>query len=214
MQVQSLSLEEFVSILGSKEPVPGGGGASAVTAAVGTALGNMVGSLTVGKKQYAEVEAEMYDLCSRCDTLQMELLALAQRDAQVFERLMEAYHLPKETAEELEERAAAVENSLHTACEVPLEIMEKCCTALDILSEFAEKGSENALSDAGVGAVCCKAALQGAALNVLINIRSMRDEKSAVEYKDRMDQMLREHEAKADEIYRVVWDKLAVNHTD
>ena len=91
---------EFVEVLSSKAPVPGGGGASALVAAVGTALGNMVGSLTVGKKKYADVEDEMWELKKKCDQLQKDFLRLIERDAEVFEPLSKAYGMPRETEEE------------------------------------------------------------------------------------------------------------------
>ena len=94
---------EFVEVLASKAPVPGGGGASALVGAVGTALGNMVGSLTVGKKKYADVEDEMYELKAKCDQLQKDFLRLIERDAEVFEPLSKAYGMPKETEEEKED---------------------------------------------------------------------------------------------------------------
>ena len=96
---------EFVEVLASKAPVPGGGGASALVGAVGTALGNMVGSLTVGKKKYADVEEEMYQLKAKADQLQADLLRLIERDAEVFEPLAKAYGMPRETEEEKAEKA-------------------------------------------------------------------------------------------------------------
>ena len=97
--------DEFVEVLASKAPVPGGGGASALVAAVGTALGNMVGSLTVGKKKYADVEEEMYQLKEKATALQKEFLHLVERDAEVFEPLSKAYGMPRETEEEKAEKA-------------------------------------------------------------------------------------------------------------
>ena len=118
---------EFVEVLASKAPVPGGGGASALVGAVGTALGNMVGSLTVGKKKYADVEDEMWELKAKCDQLQKDFLRLIERDAEVFEPLSKAYGMPKETEEEKAEKARVMEIVLKDACSVPMEIMEKCC---------------------------------------------------------------------------------------
>ena len=155
---------EFVEVLASKAPVPGGGGASALVGAVGTALGNMVGSLTVGKKKYADVEDEMWELKAKCDQLQKDFLRLIERDAEVFEPLSKAYGMPRETEEEKAEKARVMEIVLKDACSVPMEIMEKCCEAIDLIVEFAAKGSKLAISDAGVGAAFCKAALQGASL--------------------------------------------------
>ena len=130
MGFSTISCNEFVEALASKAPVPGGGGASALAGAVGTALGNMVGSLTVGKKKYAAVEAQMYDLKAKCDNLQKELLALIELDAQVFEPLAKAYGMPKETEEEKAEKARVMEDALNDACSVPVKIMEKCAEAL------------------------------------------------------------------------------------
>ena len=100
---------EFVEVLSSKAPVPGGGGASALVGAVGTALGNMVGSLTVGKKKYADVEDEMWELKKKCDQLQKDFLHLIERDAEVFEPLSKAYGMPRETEEEKAEKASKLE---------------------------------------------------------------------------------------------------------
>ena len=160
---------EFVEVLASKAPVPGGGGASALVGAVGTALGNMVGSLTVGKKKYADVEDEMWELKAKCDQLQKDFLRLIERDAEVFEPLSKAYGMPRETEEEKAEKARVMEIVLKDACSVPMEIMEKCCEAIELIVEFGAKGSKLAISDAGVGAAFCKAALKGASLNVYIN---------------------------------------------
>ena len=140
MGFSTVPCNEFVEVLASKAPVPGGGGASALVGAVGTALGNMVGSLTVGKKKYADVEEEMYELKAKCDRLQAELLALVERDAEVFEPLSKAYGMPRATEEEKAEKARVMEIVLKDACSVPMEIMEKCCEALELIKEFAAKG--------------------------------------------------------------------------
>ena len=141
----------------------------------------MVGSLTVGKKKYADVEEEMWELKKKADKLQKELLHLIERDAEVFEPLSKAYGMPRETEEEKAEKARVMEIVLKDACSVPMEIMEKCCEAIEIIVEFAAKGSTLAISDAGVGAAFCKAALQGASLNVYINTKSMADREYAAE---------------------------------
>ena len=163
MGFSTVPCNEFVEVLGSKAPVPGGGGASALVGAVGTALGNMVGALTVGKKKYADVEEEM-----------KELMAKVLKDA----------------------------------CSVPMEIMEKCCEAIDLIVEFAAKGSALAISDAGVGAAFCKAALEGASLNVYINTKSMKNREYAEELNRKCDEMLAVYTVKADEIFRNVLGRL------
>ena len=202
------SCSEFVEVLATKAPVPGGGGASAMVGALATALGHMVGSLTVGKKKYAAVEEEMWALKDRCDRLQKDFLHLVERDAEVFEPLARAYSMPKNTEEEKAEKARVMEIVLRDACSVPMEIMEKCCEAIDIIAVFAEKGSVIAISDAGVGAAFAKAALKGASLNVYINTKSMADRALAAELNAKCDRMLEEYSGKADAIFDSVLGRL------
>ena len=150
MSFTTYSCEDFVEVLATKAPVPGGGGASALVGALGTALGNMVGSLTVGKKKYADVEADIIALKEKADALQKDFLRLVEEDAKVFEPLSKAYGMPRDTEEEKAEKARVMEIVVKDACSVPMEIMRKCCEAIDIIEEFAAKGSIIALSDAGV----------------------------------------------------------------
>ena len=208
MGFSTVQCDEFVTVLASKAPVPGGGGASALVSAVGTALGNMVGSLTVGKKKYADVEAEMWELKAKCDKLQAEFLRLIERDAEVFEPLSKAYGMPRETEEEKAEKARVMEIVLKEACSVPMEIMEKCCEAIDIIVEFAAKGSTLAISDAGVGVIFCKAALQGASLNVFINTKSMKNREYAEELNAKAEAMLAKYTVLADEVFAQVRGRL------
>ena len=208
MGFSTVPCNEFVEVLASKAPVPGGGGASALVGAIGTALGNMVGSLTVGKKKYADVEEEMYELKGKADALQKELLHLIERDAEVFEPLSKAYGMPRNTEEEKAEKARVMESVLKDACSVPMEIMERCCEAIDLIEVFAEKGSTLAISDAGVGATFCKAALEGASLNVFINTKSMKNREYADELNKKADEMLSVYTKKAEEIYQSVAARL------
>lgn len=202
------SCRSFVEVLASKAPVPGGGGASALVGAVGMALGNMVGSLTVGKKKYADVQDRILELKQQATQLQEELLALVEEDAKAFEPLSKAYGLPKETPEQQAEKAKVMEQALKVACAVPYQIMEKCCEAIRLHQEFAEKGSVIAISDVGVGVACCKAALLGASLNVFINTKAMADRSCAEEYNRKAESLLTEYTALADEIYASVRRRL------
>ena len=163
---------EFVEVLASKAPVPGGGGASALVGAVGTALGNMVGSLTVGKKKYADVEDEMYELKAKCDQLQKDFLRLIERDAEVFEPLSKAYGMPKETEEEKAEKARVMEIVLKDACSVPMEIMEKCCEAIELIVEFRCKKALSLPSVMQALVQLSVSSITGASLNVYINTKS------------------------------------------
>ena len=208
MGFSTVPCNEFVDVLSSKAPVPGGGGASALVGAVGTALGNMVGSLTVGKKKYADVEEEMYALKEKATKLQEELLRLVERDAEVFEPLSKAYGMPRATEEEKAEKARVMEIVLKDACSVPMEIMEKCCEAIELLEVFAEKGSTLAISDAGVGAAMCKAALLGASLNVYINTKSMKNREYAEELNAKCDAMLEKYPPMADKVFESVLGRL------
>ncbi|WP_338546479.1 cyclodeaminase/cyclohydrolase family protein [Emergencia sp. JLR.KK010] len=208
MQWIDQSLRAFTEVLASKAPVPGGGGASALVGALGTALGSMVGSLTVGKKKYAAVEEDIKGLMKQAEVLQAELLALVEKDAEVFAPLAAAYGMPKETKEEKAEKARVMELVLKDACSVPLEIMEKCCKVIDLHREFAEKGSVLAVSDAGVGVIFAKAALQGASLNVFINTGSMQDRAYAETLNEKAEKMLMEYTVAADEVYAKVYSQL------
>ncbi len=208
MSFSEMTCKDFVEVLATKEPVPGGGGASALVGAIGVALGNMVGSLTVGKKKYKDVEEDIIALKAKADKLQDELLVLIEKDAEAFEPLAKAYGLPKETEEEKAEKARIMEEALRVASQVPIEIMEKCCESLDIIEEFAAKGSVIAISDAGVAASCCKAALIGASFNVYINTKSMQDTEYATELNRKSDEMIEKYGKLADNIINSVMDRI------
>lgn len=205
------SCREFIDVLASSAPIPGGGGASALVGAIGVALGNMVGSLTVGKKRYAEVEADIIGYKKEADEITQTLLTLVAKDAEVFEPLSKAYSLPKNTSEELAEREKVMAIVLKDACEVPLEIMKTCAKGLDLMEEFADKGSRIALSDAGVGATLLKSALQGASLNIYINTKSMNDKELAEKFNNEADRLRSVYEVKADEIFEKVCKEIKAN---
>lgn len=194
------SCRKFVEVLASSAPAPGGGGAAALVGAIGTALGNMVGSLTVGKKKYADVEAEIIALKEKCDALQTELLDQVEADDKGFVPLAKAYGIPKDDPN----RDAILEEATITACAVPMHIMELCCQTLEYVAVFAAKGSRLAVSDAGCAAVCCKAGLQAASLNVFINTKSLKNRTVAEEMNAKANGMLDKYCAMADEIFASV----------
>lgn len=201
MELMNLSCEAFLEDLAGSTPAPGGGGAAALVGAAGAALGNMVGSLTVGKKKYAAVEADILILNRRAAALRNRLEGLVQADADAFTPLAAAYKLPKETPEQQAHKAAVLEAALEGACAVPLEIMSACCEGITLAAEYAEKGSVMAVSDAGCAALFCKAALQAAGLNVSINTRLMADNAHAAALNAQADAMLAEFVPQADQIY-------------
>lgn len=157
MDMMNESCSRFLAELASKAPTPGGGGTAALVGAAGVALGNMVGCLTVGKKKYAAVEADLLTLNERAGALRAELEALVQADAEAFAPLAAAYGLPKDTPEQAAHKAAVLETALDAACAVPLEIMGKCAEGIALVEEYAAKGSALAVSDAGCAAALCKA---------------------------------------------------------
>ena len=201
MELMNLSCEAFLEDLAGSAPAPGGGGAAALVGAAGAALGNMVGSLTVGKKKYAAVEADILVLNRRAAALRKRLEGLVQADADAFTPLAAAYKLPKETPEQQAHKAAVLEAALEGACAVPLEIMSACCEGIVLAVEYAEKGSVMAVSDAGCAALFCKAALQAAELNVSINTRLMADNAHAAALNAQANAMLAEFVPQADQIY-------------
>ena len=194
MDYTTRSCREFVTVLASSEPAPGGGGASALVAALGTALGNMVGSLTVGKKKYADIEEEILALKAKCDQLQNELLDQVPADAEGFIPLSKAYGIPKDDPSRPD----------ITACQVPMHIMELCCESIEAISVFAAKGSRLAVSDAGCGAAIVKSALQAASLNVFINTKTLQNRALAEEMNAKCLGMLDKYGKMADEIFETV----------
>lgn len=200
MDMTMESCRTFVEVLASNAPAPGGGGAAALVGAIGTALGNMVGSLTLGKKKYADVEEEIIALKAKCDALQKQLLDQVEADEVNFLPLAKAYGIPKDDPS----RDQVMEEATVIACSTPMKIMELCCEAMECIRVFAEKGSRLAVSDAGCGAVCCKAALQAASLNVFINTKSLKNRALAQELNKHANQMLNTYCPMADEIFNTV----------
>ena len=201
-------ISEYLEVLSSKAPVPGGGGASALAGALGNALGQMVVNLTVGKKKYAEVEEEMQKYLTDLKTMQQEFLHLSDRDAEVFAPLAECYRLPSTTPEEKEHKDAVMEEKLLDASMVPVEIMEKSLELLEILDVLADKGSRMAVSDVGVAVQFTRTALLGAVMNVYINTKSMKNREKAEEINQKAKRMIKIGKSQADEIYEQVLAQL------
>lgn len=200
MEFTKQSCEEFIEALASKEPVPGGGGASALVGAVGMALGSMVGNLTVGKEKYAGVERDIRLLMAEAGDIQKKLLGAIDEDAAAFEPLSRAYGIPKDDPD----RAEIMEKALRSAALPPLKIMKLCCRAIEIHSELAEKGSVMVVSDAGTGAVLCWGAMYGAALNVRVNTKSMRDREYAEAVDAQVDELMEKYWKIAEATYESV----------
>ena len=204
----------FSEDLASKDPVPGGGGASAYVGALAAALGQMVGNLTIGKKRYAAVEEEIKTVLEELDGLRIELIGLVDEDAAGFLPLAQAYGLPRKTDEEQQHRDRVMETALLGACSVPATIMEKCGQVIDRLDVLAGKGSRMVLSDAGAGAALARAALDAASLNVYINAKSMNDRAAADRITGTADRLRAAFDPKADRIFAAVSCRNTVGGTD
>ncbi len=208
MSMVEKSCTDFLAELSSKAPVPGGGGAAALGGAIGMALSNMVGSLTVGKKKYADVEDEVKELLDRGYEIVEELEKLVDKDAEVFEPLSKAYGLPKDTPEQKKHKEEVMEKCSKDACSVPMEIMRKSYEGIKIHNRMGQIGSKLALSDVGCGVVFMKAALISGMQNVLININTIKDEEFVKSTSDEMNQLLDEGSKIADETLEFVVNKL------
>lgn len=204
------SCEEFIEVLASKEPVPGGGGAAALMGAVGMALGNMVGNLTVGKEKYKDAEKEVYEIMEKARNLQDHLLKLVDEDAEVFKDVAAAYKMPKETEEQKKQKEEAMQKALKKACSVPLDIMKSASEAIKLQRRLADIGSKLAISDVGVGTYCLKAALLSGRLNVLINLNGITDKDFVKKTSEGMELLVKQSIEIADETNKIVEQKLKV----
>lgn len=199
------NIDKFLAELASSAPTPGGGGAAALCGALGIALGNMVGSLTLGKKRYADVQEDIAELNAKAEALRAGFVALVDADAEAFAPLSRAYSIPKDDPA----RDEIMEPALLKAAEAPLEIMRKCAEALDLISGYAAKGSALAISDAGCAAALCGAAMEAAALNVKMNTKSMKNRAVADNINAEMNELLQKYFVLSQEIYNDVSGRLS-----
>jgi len=179
---QATTTDAFLERLAAGTAAPGGGAAAAYAGAMGAALVGMVARLTVGKKKYAEVEAQMQSVVDGADKLRASLTAAVQADITAFEAVMEALRLPKETIDQQAARAEAVEIAYIHAAEVPLRVARDAVATLGLAAIAAEHGNVNAISDAGSAAHLAQAALAGAALNVRANAAAVKDRATAASW--------------------------------
>ena len=193
--MKKMTVEEFAGILASSEPIPGGGGVSALVAALGAALGSMVCSLTTGKKKYEKTQPELDLIIPRLEEYRIKLLDGMKADAEVFLPLAEAYSWPKATEEESRHRDEVLEKLLLEAAKTPLILMDDIIRVMDLLEKLSRIGSRLAVSDVGVGISLCKAAVDSAALNVYINTKMMKDRKKAAQLNMEADELKEESSA-------------------
>ena len=173
--IDDISTEQFLDALASGAPTPGGGSAAAVMGAMGSALVSMVANLTIGKKGYEGVEAEMRQVLAESEALRTRLAAMVAEDVAAFDTLMAGYKLPKATDGEKAARSLAIQAGLKLATEAPLACARACGEGVQLAARAVEHGNLNVISDVGVGVLASWAALRSAALNVHINAPQIKD---------------------------------------
>ena len=204
MKLAELTTAGFADLLASDAPAPGGGSAAALEGALGAALTAMVCSLTVGKKKYAEHEELAKSVQARAADLKERFVDVMDRDTEAFNVVSAAFGMPKATDEEKAARSEAIQEGLKGCTKTPFEMMELAVEALELTASVLGKSNDSAASDLGVSALSLRAAIQGAWLNVLINIGSLKDAALAEDYRQRGEALLAKALPLADEIYDTV----------
>jgi len=194
--LSDLSCTAFAEALAAKASVPGGGGASALVGALGTALCSMAGNFTIGKKKYEAYEADIQGILAECEVLRCRMLELIDADAAGFAPLSRAYAIPREDPS----RDTVMAQALVTACQAPMEMVQLCGSALLLLEQMLEKGSRLLLADVGCGALLCRAAMESAALSVFVNTGSLKDRELAGRMEQQVENALEQYLPLADRI--------------
>ncbi len=202
------SIENFIEEISSSSPTPGGGSVSAFNGVLATSLGIMVCNLTTGKKKYESVQAEILELKNRLEKSKEKFLELYDEDSKAFDKVMEAFKLPKESEDEKLKRTQAIEDATIFATEVPIKTIETCYETMKDLIRLSQIGNQNSLSDAGVALILIKSCAEGAMLNVMINTKSLNDRDRAMNLVLVAAQKLSEIEDKIDEALKSVKKKL------
>ena len=193
MSYLNMELEKFIEVVDSNSPAPGGGSVAALVSTLGIALTRMMGSLAINKKKYRElddiVKDEFTSKLKKLRKIREKLAILIDEDTIVFNELMAAYKLPKETNKEKEIRDDKIQETTLNASEVPYEVAKISMEAMELFPFFTEYGNMNAVTDLGVGAMLLEAGIRGAILNVKINIGSLKDEAKVERFKRRYERI-------------------------
>lgn len=198
------SINKFLEELSSKESTPGGGSASALAGSIGASLMAMVANLTIGRKKYKKEEPLMKEILQESQKLRNELAELVEKDTEAFNEVAAVFKMPKNTEEEKANRKVAMQEALKIAAIVPFQIMKKTIHALKLYKKSLGHTNVSTITDTGVGALCLKAALKGAWLNVKINLSSIKDEDFLQKYSDKANNLLSEGVKIADSIFKEV----------
>ncbi len=192
MKLQDLTIKQFLEKTAANEAVPGGGSSAALSAAIATALTEMVANLTIGKKKYVAVEERMKQIATEMSANRTYLVDDIDRDADAYRLLMDAYRLPKETEAEIALRDEKIEEATKIASLVPMEVAERAYNLLEPMMETLETGNRNAVTDGLVGLMTCRTAIMGALLNVRTNLGGIRDKAFVAEMTEKCDRMEKE----------------------
>jgi len=203
-----MNLREFCNETLSDSPAPGGGSVAAVMGALGASLGGMVANLSAGKRGWDDKLAYFSDWAVKAQQLKDELLSLVDEDTAAFNKVMDAFALPKESAEEKAARSRAIEEATKYASEVPLKVMETAYKSYELLSEMADKGNPASISDVGVGALGTRACIEGAALNVRINLGQLKDEKFKTTLANKVQEISENSDTQFKKVSEIVESKL------
>ena len=203
-----MNLREFCNETLSDSPAPGGGSVAALMGALGVSLGGMVANLSAGKRGWDDKLSYFSDWAVKAQQLKDELLFLVDEDTAAFNKVMEAFALPKESADEKSARQAAIESANKYAAEIPLRVMETAHKCYQLLAEMAEKGNPASISDVGVGLLALRACIGGAALNVRINIAGLKDEKLRSSLKEKVQKITTESDSEFKRVNQVVESKM------
>ena len=204
MKLADLKVTEFVDLLASDAPAPGGGSAAALEGAIGAALTAMVCGLTKGKKKFAEFNDLAVETEVKALALKDRFVDVMDRDTEAFNVVSAAFGMPKETDEEKAARSAAIQKGLEGCTATPFEMMEIALETLELTDSILGKSNDSAASDLGVSALSLRAAVQGAWLNVLINIGSLKNKELAEDYRVKGEALLAKALPLADKIYETV----------
>lgn len=206
LSAQPLSV--FLDGLASESPAPGGGSVAALAGSLGTSLAAMVCRLTIGKKKYLDVSDDMKRALQQLEDHRKTFTTLVDSDTNAFNKVMEAYGLPKESEDQRVLRTAAIQEATKEAALVPLEVMKHVIDTLAIVKTVAEKGNINSISDAGVSAIMLAAACEGASLNVQINLNSITDSEFVGWREEEVKSLTRTGRSQADDILSTVRRKI------
>ncbi len=206
------SIQNYINEVASKEPTPGGGSVAALAGSLGSALTAMVGYLTIGRKMYLELDEKIKEeMDQNFEELKKSIEKLnhiVDEDTKAFDKVMEAFKLPKETEEEKKKRTQAIQEGYKIALEVPLRCAEECFKVLELQKVFANYGNVNAITDVGVGALLAATGLEGALLNVKINLLSIKDEEFRNKMEEKIDNLLKRGTALKEELLETVYQRL------